>query len=61
MAQSVNIREIVLSLLEETEKENIPCQTAIHRALMKYQYLDKKDKKLYKPCDKGNDRISDLS
>ena len=53
MAQSVNIREIVLSLLEETEKENTPCQTAIHRALMKYQYLDKKDRSFISRVTRG--------
>lgn len=53
MTQSVNIREIVFSLLEETEKENTPCQTAIHRALMKYQYLDKKDRSFISRVTRG--------
>lgn len=53
MAQSVNIREIVLNLLEEIEKESMPCQTAIHRALMKYQYMDKKDRSFISRVTRG--------
>lgn len=53
MAQSVNVREIVLNLLEEIDKENTPCQTAIHRALEKYQYLDKKDRSFISLMTRG--------
>ena len=53
MAQSVNVREIVLNLLEEIDKENTPCQIAIHRALEKYQYLDKKDRSFISLMTRG--------
>lgn len=44
MSQSINIREILLDLLMEIEKSNIPSHIALNQMLTKYQYLDKKDR-----------------
>lgn len=53
MAQSVNIREVILNLLEDIEQHQTPCQTAIGAALSKYQYLDKKDRSMISRVTRG--------
>lgn len=53
MSESVNIREIVLNLLEDIQKTGRPLQAAIHQALMKYQYLDKKDRSFISRVTRG--------
>ena len=44
MSESVNAREIVLDLLLEQEKNNIPFHIILRDTLRKYQYLDKKER-----------------
>lgn len=53
MSESVNIREIVLNLLEDIQKTGYPLQAAIHQVLMKYQYLDKKDRSFISRVTRG--------
>ncbi len=53
MSESVNAREIVLDLLLEQEKNNIPFHIILRDTLRKYQYLDKKDRSFIKKLAKG--------
>ena len=53
MSQSVNIREIILNLLEDMQQHQTPCQAAIGTALSKYQYLDKKDRSMISRITRG--------
>lgn len=41
----VNLRAVVLDILEEIESNNEFSHIIINNALLKYQYLDKRDRK----------------
>lgn len=53
MADSVNIRGIVLDLLMDITGNDVPAHIAIGNALTKYQYLDKKDRSFISRVTKG--------
>ena len=44
MAENLNTRAIVYDMLMSIEKENIPSHILLPQTLMKYQYLDKRDR-----------------
>ncbi len=44
MAENLNTRAIVYDMLMSIEKENIPSHILLSQTLMKYQYLDKRDR-----------------
>ena len=44
MADNINTRAIVYDMLMSVEKENTPSHLLLSQTLMKYQYLDKRDR-----------------
>ena len=44
MADNLNTRAIVYDMLMSIEKENTPSHILLSQTLMKYQYLDKRDR-----------------
>ncbi|MCI5649679.1 MAG: 16S rRNA (cytosine(967)-C(5))-methyltransferase RsmB [Fusicatenibacter sp.] len=53
MTETINTRELIMNILLEMDREEIPCHIAVRSALEKYQYLPHKDRAFVKRVCEG--------